>query len=342
HSAQASINLRPDTALPIGIGVGGGWNEQHISNLDQRIRDRFVRGGVTVPVTPTMAVVGGAGYEDVQVSSRDAVRDINGVPVIGSDGRYVTDNAAPRLIAYETDGLIWDAGIMWRPSHRTSLQASVGRRYGSMSYTGSLTFAMDSRSTFAASVYDNVSGLGGTVINTLAGLPSQFNAFRNPISGEVGGCVASLQGGNCVSGALGSFRSSVFRSRGIAASYAMDLGRTQMGVGMGYDRRKFIAATGSVFAAANGVTDETVWLAGYASTRIDQRSTLNANAAMNWFQTGFDPGSDAIGYSTSLAYTRNLIRGLTGTAAVGLDGVTRETLPDFMSASALLGMRYAF
>ena len=30
------------------------------------------------------------------------------------------------------------------------------------------------------------------------------------------------------------------------------------------------------------------------------------------------------------------------TAAVGLDGISRENLDDFMSASALLGLRYSF
>ena len=59
-------------SLPIGVGVGGMWNEQDVSNLDQRIRDRNVRGDVTVPVSPTLALVGGVGYEDVEVSSRDA------------------------------------------------------------------------------------------------------------------------------------------------------------------------------------------------------------------------------------------------------------------------------
>jgi type II secretory pathway predicted ATPase ExeA len=40
------------------------------------------------------------------------------------------------------------------------------------------------------------------------------------------------------------------------------------------------------------------------------------------------------GTAASLSYRRNLIRGLSGTAAVGLDGISRENLDDFMSASA--------
>ena len=43
------------------------------------------------------------------------------------------------------DGLIWDAGVMWRPSRRTSLESYVGRRYGTMSYHGTFAYAPSSR-----------------------------------------------------------------------------------------------------------------------------------------------------------------------------------------------------
>ena len=44
-------------------------------------------------------------------------------------GRFVTNEAAPRQIAYETDGLIWDAGVLWRPSRRTA--TAVAKPVGS-------------------------------------------------------------------------------------------------------------------------------------------------------------------------------------------------------------------
>jgi hypothetical protein len=342
HMAAARAGVRPDTVAPVGLGIGGGWTEQNVSNLDQRISDRHVRADVTVPVSPTFAVVGGVGYEDVEVSSRDARRDALGNPVVGPDGRYVTDESGPRQIAYQTDGLIWDAGVLWRPSRRTSLEAHVGRRYGSMTYFGSFSWAPDSRTSMAVAVYDNVTSFGGVLVEQVAGLPSQFDAFRNPISGQVGGCVASLEGGGCFAGALGSVNSAVFRSRGIAGSYSVDLGRTQFGTGLGYDRRKFIAAAGTVLGAANGLVDETIWYAAYASTQLDARSVLTADANLSWFQSEADPNGWVMGYSAALSYRRNLIRGLSGTAAIGLDGISRENLADFLSASALLGLRYSF
>lgn len=348
HMAQARVGLAPDGVLPVGVGIGGGWNEQNVSNLDQRIRDRHVRGDVIVPVSPVLVVVGGVGYEDVEVSSRDALRDAAGNPVIGSDGRYVTDESAPRVIAYETDGLIWDVGVMWRPSRRTSLEAFVGRRYDSTTYYGTFAYAPNSRQSINVSVYDGITSFGGVITDRLAGLPAQFQAVRNAFSGEIGGCVASLEGANCLAGALGSLNSAVFRSKGVALSYGVNLGRTQAGIGAGYDRRKFITATGTVLAAANGVVDESYWAAAYASTQLDERSSLSANATANWFDSGFDGfngfsgGGESIGYSASLAYYRRLIAGLSGTAAIGLDGITQESLPDLMSASALVGLRYSF
>ena len=55
----------------------------------ERVRDLYARADVTVPVGPGLAVVGGVGYENVEVSNRDVVRDTNGDPVLGADGRFL-------------------------------------------------------------------------------------------------------------------------------------------------------------------------------------------------------------------------------------------------------------
>lgn len=342
HVAHARVGARPNTVLPVGVGLGAGYTRQDVANLDQRIVDGHVRADVTVPLSPTVAAVGGIGYEDVEVSSRDAVRDAAGNPVIGADGRYLTDRSAPRLIAYATDGLIWDVGVMWRPSRRTSLETYVGERYGTMTYRGSFAYAPDSRSSFNVAVYDSLTGFGGMMVNQLAGLPTEFDAFRNAITGEIGGCVAAVEGSSCFAGALGSVRSAAFRSRGIASSYSAELGRSQFGVGVGYDRRKYLGAPGTVLGGLDGVVDETIWFAAYAGLTLDQLSSLSFNANASWFESELNRNDDILGFSSSLAYRRDLIKGLSGTAAIGLDGISRETLPDFLSASALLGLRYSF
>ena len=342
HSANIHAGTRAGEALPIGIGVGAGYNREDISNLDQRVEDFHARGDVTLPLTSEIALVAGLGWEKIEVSSRDAVRDAGGLPVIGSDGRLVTDKSAPRLIAYDTSGLIWDAGIIWHPSRRTAFEAHVGRRYGSTTYYGSFGYALNARSSLNISVYDNISGFGGQLNSALAGLPTQFDAVRNPLTGDIGGCVAAQAQGSCLSAALGSVRSSVFRSRGMMASYGVKLGRLQAGLGAGYDRRRFIGAPGTVLALADGVIDQNTWAAAYLNGTIDRNSKFSTNFYANWYQSGDALSGDASSVGATAAYYRSLTGRLTATAAVGIDGVNRELLQDIWTASALVGLRYSF
>ncbi|MGB3165622.1 MAG: preprotein translocase subunit YajC [Alteraurantiacibacter sp.] len=342
HKLGVRAGIAPDTVLPVGIGVGAGWNRQDVSNLDQRVDDKYARADVTVPVSPNVALVGGVGYEDVEVSSRDAVRDADGDPVIGPDGRFVTDESQPRQIAYETDGLIWDVGVMWRPSRRTQLQAQVGRRYGSTTYYGSLAYAPNASSSLSVNVYDQINSFGGQLTTALDDLGTDFDAIRNPVTGQLGGCVASIEGDGCALARLGSLRSAIFRSRGVSVNYGMRAGRTSFGAGAGYDRRTFIAGEDTVLAAIDGIADESWWLAAYAARQLDRQSTLSLGATGTVYDSGVGVEGSTFGYSLNAAYDRNFLAGLSGTAAIGLDGITREDLPDYQAASALVGLRYTF
>lgn len=344
QSADTQAGFAPGTLLPVGIGAAGSFYQEDISNLDQRVRDMQARGLVTVPVSHSVQVVGALGYEDVEVSSRDAVRDATGLPVIGSDGRYVTDKSAPRQLAYDVSGLIWDVAVMWRPSPRTSLSAHVGRRYGSMSYGGNLAWAPNDRSRVSVTVYDGISGFGGQLNRSIGALPDDFEVVRDPITGDLRGCVATLDGGNCLSGALGSVRSSVFRGRGIAASYSVRLGRLNAGVGAGYDNRKYIAARGTVLAAANGATDENYWLTAFVGGELGRQAGWSASVYANWITSDDLASRDASSYGASAGYYRNFAPRLRGTLAIGIDGVNYKTpaIDDLWSASALAGLRYSF
>lgn len=344
HNAQLRFGARPGAVLPIGVGVGAGWYQEDIKNLDQRVQDRWVRADATLPVSHSLALIGGVGYEDVEVSQRDALRDGLGNPIVGSDGRYVTDPNSDRTIAYKTDGIIWDAGVLWRPSPRTSLEAHVGRRYGSMSYYGSLSYQPNARSSLNIGVYDTVSGFGGQLNNALAELPTEFQAIRNPISGDIIGCVDSLDRGSCLASALNAVRSSTFRSRGVAVTYGRSFGRWSAGVAGGYDNRKYIAAAGTVLESADGLTDETIWTAAYLNGQLSANSNLSTTVYASWFDSEFDLAGSSAGYGASAAYQRYLTRRLSATAAVSLDGVTREDLAieNEWGAAALLGLTYSF
>jgi hypothetical protein len=341
YLGQVRAGVRPDVILPVGLAVTAGAFQEDIGNLDQRVRDLYVRGDVTVPLSPSLALVAGAGYEDVEISSRDAVRDANGVPVIGADGRFITDEASPRQIAFAVDGLLWDVGVLWRPSSRTELSAAVGRRYDSTTYYGTFTYVPNQRSAFALSVYDGVSGFGGVANNALAGLDSDFEAIRNPVTGDFGGLVTGTDGIATI-GALGSVRSAAFRGRGVRASYQRQLGRTTAAIGAGYDRRTFIAAAGTVLAPVNGLTDESYYVIGGLSREIGQNANFTTNAYVNWFDSAGSNGNvTALGGSA--AYNRSLTSRLVGRAAIAVDYIDSEfTAEDFAVATALVGLRYNF
>lgn len=348
HNAQVHAGLQPGTLLPVGLGLGAGWNREDMSNLDQRIEDRHLRADVAIPLGVDLSLLGGIGYEDVSVSHRDAVRDATtGLPVIGSDGRYLTDKSQPPRIAYEAEGLIWDAGLLWRPSKRTALEAHVGRRYGSTSYSGSFAYAPTARASLNLSVYDNVSGFGGMLGNQLAGLPNQFEGVRNPLTGDLGSCVTATGSigagqGNCFGGALSSASGASFRGRGAMAGIGISNGSLQYGVGLGYDRRRFLGAPGTVLEAANGLIDESLWTSIYLNARIDRASTLGTTLWANWHQSGDSLAGEVSALGATAAYYRALTGRLSATAALGVEGVNRELLEDTWSAQAMVGVRYSF
>jgi hypothetical protein len=341
YLGQLRAGVRPDTVLPVGLAVTAGGFQEDIGNLDQRVRDLYVRGDVTVPISPSLALVAGAGYEDVEISSRDAVRDANGNPVIGADGRFVTDPTAPRRIAFDVDGLLWDVGVLWRPSSRTNLQAAVGRRYDSTTYYGTFTYVPSQRSAFALSAYDGVSGFGGVLNNALAGLDSDFQAIRNPVTGDFGGLVTGTEGQSVIGG-LGSTRSAAFRGRGVRASYQRIMGRTTAALGAGYDRRTFIAAAGTALAPVNGLTDETYYVIGGLTREIGQAASITTNAYVNWFDgAGANDNVTAVG--GTFAYNQSITQRLVGRAAIAVDYFDSEfTAQDFAFATALVGLRYNF
>jgi hypothetical protein len=341
HQATASVGMAPGT-LPFGWVVSGGYAREDAGQLDSRYEGSYVRGDVTVPITDSFAAVGGIGYEKIKITERDVLTDAAGNPVIGSGGRLVTDPASPRLLAYESDGLIWDAGVSWRPSRRTALEARYGHRYGTDTYIGSFSYTPNERMGVNVAVYDSVSGFGGSVTSALADLPTAFNAGRNAITGDLNSCVFGARGGSCLNNALRTARSATFRSRGVQASVAESNGAWSSGLAVGYDRRKFLANALGGQGEISGLIDENYYLSGYVGRELDRRSSVTANV----YGTFNDPGQlgapDSYGYGANASYYRNIWRGLSATAAVGIDTFKVEDFDQDVTASALLGLRYSF
>ena len=342
QSAQVSAGFAPGTILPVGLTASGAYNQEDIQNLDQRVRELRAGLQATLPLNSELALIGDIGWQHVQVSSRDAVRTADGTPVIGSDGRYVTDTSKPRQIAYDVTGLTWDVGVMWHPSRRTSLSAFVGHRYDSMTYYGSLSYTPNARNALKVDVFDAVSGFGSTIGNAVRGLPTDFTTNRNPFSGDITGCAAGAQSGGCINGALGSIASAAFRTRGVSASYNHTVGKLRMGLGAGYIRRKFIGAQGTVLEAANGRTDQTFYVNGQISGPIDRTTAFTVAVYDSWYKSGVSSLADVNSIGATAGVSHQFTRRLIGNAAVGVDSLNRKVFADDLIATGQVGLRYNF
>jgi len=341
HSASASVGMQPGD-LPFGWAVSAGWQREDGSQLDQRFEGKQVRADVTVPVSSTLALVGGVGYEDIEISERDAVRDIDGVPIIGDDGRFVTDEKSPRLLSYDQDGIYWDAGVLWRPSRRTSLEARVGQRYGSETYFGSFAYQPNKNTALSISVYDTVSGFGNLLNDNLSNLGAGFTSTRNPLSGELNGCAFGQTSSLCFNDVLQSAASSSFRARGVNGQLTYNSGGWNTGLGVGYARRRFFASQLGSVSAVDGLVDQNYYANLTIGRELDIYSSFDANIYANLLDSGFANAPNVLGVGANAAYYRQILPRLQGTAAVGLDSFQQDGFDSELTASALLGLRYDF
>lgn len=343
HSANASIGMQPGL-LPFGWAVGVGHVRENASQLDQRYQNSFARADITLPVGPTVALVGGIGYETIEISNKDALRDGAGVPVRDASGRYVTDPASPRRLSYDDDGIIWDAGVLWRPGPRLQAEARIGHRYGSMSYTGSLTWQPNRRTAINAALFDSIDSFGRALNGSLANLGTDFYVVRNPFTGDLGGCVfgGGQAGGACFNDTLTGISTANFRNRGLVAQYARIGEPWALSIAAGYVRRKFIADSQSVLAGANGLVDESYFASLGISRPLDAVSAFDAMAYLTYFDSGISGVGDVTNIGANMSYRRTIWRRLQASAAVGIDSIDRQGQEAFVSLLAQLGLRYQF
>ena len=342
HDAKLAAGVRPGEVLPVGLSVEGGYYQEDVSNLAQRVKDAHVRGEITIPVADDVALVGGLGYEKTTVSSHNAVLDATGAPVLDSSGRLITDYTTPRYIAFDSDGLIWDVGVVWRPSRRTNMEVHVGRRYGEVGAYGFLTYQPNDRTSFNIVAYNNIAGFGGTLTNSLMNMPSQFSAVRDGITGNLTSCVSSSQSGGCLAGALGSANSTVYRGRGVSVSYGLDFSRIRTGIGAGWDRRQYIASTQTVLAALNGKVDQYFWAGAFVGATLTPHSSFETTVDAYHFQSGLSSAGDLNAIRAVGLYQYYFSHHLTASASLAIDGISRQQLDDIWAASGSVGMRYTF
>ena len=145
---------------------------------------------------------------------------LTGLPVVGPDGRYVTDKSSPRELYYDFGDLIWDVGVLWRPNRRTSLKATVGERYGGMSYQGQFTW-QGRNSSIGIAVFDGIESFGRMITADAAAFTgTDLIVPRNPFTGDLTGCAFSpTGGGECFNDALAG----CFVNLPVARAFGMDI-----------------------------------------------------------------------------------------------------------------------
>lgn len=344
HSVNASVGEAPGR-LPVGWTAGGGYVRSESGDFDDRLEAAYVRADVVAPVSPTVAVTAGVGYEDIEASQQDFARNAAGVPVITPGGDLVADPAAPRLLTYDVTGFIYDAGVIWRPGARTELQARVGRRYGGTTVIGSASHQFRSGYGVSAAVFDSVETFGSALTSSLSNLPDTFDIAPDPISGSLtGGCITGSNPGNgvCLNPALQSVQGGSFRQRGGNILFSGTRGRWDIGTGVSYShRRYFRPAIPGITLVQPGEDQDLTWY-GTLGRDLSRTASVNLTANASWYSSDLAALDDV--FSTSLAgsYRQSfLFDRLQFLAAVGLYHNNSGTF-DSTVAAGQAGLRYTF
>lgn len=344
HVATASVGVKSGKVLPVGITASGSYTREDAGQLDQRFEGKYARGDVVLPVGRGVALAAGVGYENIDVSQRDALMS-GGVPVIDRNGRFVTDPASPRRLAYQFDGTFWDAGVIWRPSRRTFLEARVGRRYGSMSYTGSASYQFGPGSGVQIGVYDSVETFGQELNGQLTRLPTAFVTTTDPFGNQFGGCIYGTTGaaaGGCLNQVFASTVTSAYRARGVTGVAVLNRGNTRIGVGGGYARRTFLAPQQVGGVSIDGTSDESIYAQLFASGDVGRNGSVSTSVFGSYYDSDLATTGGIFGWGANTAYT-HMFGPLGATASLGLFGFDREGDNNASAqAQALLGLRYGF
>ena len=274
------------------------------------------------------------------VAAQDQVAKFDG---LGGDGRAIVD-PAHRILTYDIDDLIYDGGLLWKPSVHTQLEIRAGHRNGGTTVVGSFTHQFNSHYGMNVQVFDTVETFGNILVNDISNLPTDFQLSRNPFTGDIGGCAfGSAPGsGGCFDRSLQSIRGATFRMRGVSAVVSGNRGLWDLGIGASYVRRDFSQGDASPFVTFGGDEDQTATIYGSIGRRLSRVSQVNVDAYASWYDTD-QPGFGSVTtIGGDVGYTRRLLLDrLQFIAALGLYHSSQNS-GDSTVGSLLLGLRYNF
>ncbi len=335
QSLVVQFGMRPGS-LPFGWSVSAGAGEDRQKILSSRFRTEQVRLDLTVPLNPSLALVGGVGKQWARATQRRARLSAEGDLLLDSKGRLIPDLSQPRQLTYDFSGLLWDAGVLWRPSARTNLEARIGRRLGSTSYTGSFFWQVRPNAGLQFSAYDEEETFGRELARRLDGLPSSFwtGNYASQLQG-LNCSYASEGGGECLNGSLSGLTGAVFRSRGASLVWSEQRRRLSYGLGLGLNQRQFLGL-------ARMLPDQK---SAYGTLNVNYWASRQTRLGGDLVVSVYDLGEASRGSITSETLTLSAIhdfsRHLSGSASVGLSA-SQGALDDFLYGSARASLRYSF
>jgi len=343
QSAAVTAGVVPGAIAPVGLTASAGYDRDDAGQLDQRYEGYRARGDVLLPVSPYFAVTAGVGYERIETSQKSPLLTAAGQPVVDGNGRFVTDDASPRQVTYRTDGVYYDAGVVWRPNQRVNAEAHVGKRFGTISYTGALSYQASKSVGLGAQVYDQVTTFGQQLRTGLANLPTNFIAARDSFSQQYNGCVFGTTGsapGGCLNDVFQSISTASYRTRGIDSIIRASRGRTAFGAGAGYSNRR-LYGDDTPGVTLFGIEDQSAYGQLFASRQLSPVSQVDGNLFVNYYDSGLAGTGSVWSYGASANYGHAFGR-LSTNAGLGLYSFKTTDVDAVWSAQAQLAARYSF
>ena len=343
HMLDASIGTRPGgLGLPVGIKLSGGVNRDEVHFLGARMDGYYGRVDATLPVSDSLALEAGAGYEKNRATSDQILTDAAGNAILDDKRHLQADHSKKRLLTYDQDGLIWDVGVLWRPSARTTLEVRGGRRYGETVVTGRFQHQISPDSSVEVVAYDDYTSFGRQLSSGIGALPTSFNSFAPPIPTSLAGCVFGANGGQggCLP-ALSSVNSNFYRSRGVYANWSKSRGLWQYGLGVGYERRHYLQPDfGPSLLAFVGANEQSVSIDGVAVRKLSPVSSIAFNALATWDDDDSFGSSPYWVYGGAVSYYRGFTPHLSGSASVSVSSGSGDNRSSNVVGTGTVSIRY--
>ncbi len=344
QTLMASVGMA-QSALPFDWQISAAHRAENATNLAKHTRAVNVIGDVKVPLGGVFALAGSAGYERTRISERKALVDpLTGIPVVSSTGRFIVDPASPRILTYDVDGVIADAGVIWRPSRHARAELRGGYRYGGASVTGLIEIQPDDRTSFSLAITDQIDSFGQGVSAGLAGSGPDLNlgaidnnsSFQDCLFGKARG-----SGGSCLGSSLGGASAKSYRERGVNMLFTRTMRNWTVGASAGYARRTYIDDPTSTVSLA-GVVDQNFFSNLTMSRRLTRTSGLSFSFTGNLFKNGQVGASDVMAGSFSSNYNRSFGRNIQLQANISVDASKQENSTADVSGRARVGLQYQF